>query len=115
MPFLVFLLVLASSMPTIAIPDNIAPLDESIKTPPKEFNGVKDIGGLQNTIRLNEGTRHNVYLDKRRKVTVGVGFNLSRKDAGQKFREAGIDVVALATKQASLSHVQIEMLFERVH
>lgn len=74
--------------------------------------GVKDIGKLKNVIRLNEGVRHNVYLDSRRKVTVGVGFNLSRKDAGQKFKEAGIDVVELATKQTSLSHIQIEMLFD---
>lgn len=74
--------------------------------------GVKDIGKLKDVIRLNEGVRHGIYLDKRKKVTVGVGFNLSRKDAGDKFRQAGIDVVALATKKVPLSHTQIEMLFD---
>jgi len=112
MPFWVLALVLVSSVPTIDIPIFNTPLDEAIESSPDEFNGVKDIGGLKNAIRLNEGTRHNVYLDKRRNLTVGVGFNLSRKDAGEKFRQAGIDVVELVVNKAPLSHAQIEMLFE---
>lgn len=146
----VLTLVLASSMPTIAIPqikdesrttlarhENTitterdqeffvetgegmlleGPFDTSrealIRSQARSLEfGVKDIQGLKNAIRLNEGTRHGIYLDKRKKVTVGVGFNLSRKDAGDKFRQAGIDVVELITKKIPLSHTQIEMLFD---
>jgi len=97
-------------MPTISIPTT--PPTLPFQLIPKEFNDVKDIGGLKNTVRLNEGTRHNVYLDSRKRLTVGIGFNLSRKDAGEKFRQAGIDIVELVTKKVPLSHTQIDKLFE---
>jgi len=139
--FLVLALVLVSSMPTIAIPHiddeskrkrdeladrlpqfrpfssapgNIAPIEPYsflMQTYLDRFN-VKNLGGLKNTIRLNEGVRHNVYLDSRKNPTVGVGFNLSRKDAGEKFRQANIDVVELVANKVPLSNTQIENLFD---
>jgi len=94
------------------LPKSLLPPDVEIETSPKEFNDVKDISVLQNLIRLNEGIRYSVYLDNRGNPTVGIGFNLSRKDAGEKFRQAGIDVVELVANKKPLSHLQIETLFD---
>ena len=81
------------------------------KTRSVEFK-VKDIGKLKDVIRLNEGVRHNVYLDKRKNLTVGVGFNLNRSDLVDKFDKAGIDVAELIVNKKPLTNTQIDMLFD---
>ncbi len=148
----VLTLVLASSMPTIAIPDIkdeskiILAKHERTVTTEKEGqhfvessvepgkilegpfdtarealirskvrsveHGVKDIGGLKNVIRFNEGVRHSVYLDILGKLNIGVGFNLNRSDLVDKFEQAGIDVAEVLVNHVPLSSIQIDMLFD---
>lgn len=75
------------------------------------FN-VKNLGALKSTIRLNEGVRHSIYRDKFGHFTIGVGFTLRRKDAGEKFRQIGANIVEIAQGKATLSPSQIDNLLD---
>ncbi len=74
--------------------------------------GVKDVGGLKNSIRLNEGIRHSVYKDSVGVFTIGIGFNLTRSDAAKKLEQIDASLVDVTINRTPLSSVQIEMLLD---
>ena len=101
---LVFLaLVLDSSMVTVPIPPQKP-------SPPVVGMVIKDLGALRNDIRFNEGVRHSIYRDKFGHFTIGVGFALRRSDAGEKFRQIGVNIVEIAQRRETLSSNQIDHL-----
>lgn len=60
----------------------------------------------------HEGKRSKVYLDTEKIPTIGVGFNLNRRDAKQRVETLGIDFAKLRSGSIELSDRQIESLLE---
>jgi len=61
-------------------------------------------------IELGEGRRHNVYTDTAGHKTIGVGFNLDRKDARRRIAMLGLDYDQVRSGEDSLSDEEIDTL-----
>lgn len=68
---------------------------------------------LKSLIEKNEGKKNSVYKDSRGIPTVGIGFNLTRKDAPQKLKDVGANYTKVRNGTHALSDEQIYMLFDR--
>lgn len=64
-------------------------------------------------IKRHEGIRNKVYLDTENNPTIGVGFNLNRKDAKQKIESLGANYDDILNGKESLNNNQIETLFRQ--
>jgi len=62
-------------------------------------------------IKRHEGVRDTVYMDSEGNATIGVGFNLYRKDAKDKIKLLGLDYGYVLAGKTSLTDQQIEQLF----
>jgi len=73
--------------------------------------GVLDPEHVRDVIRTEESVRYRVYKDKLNHPTVGIGFNMKRKDARDKFKAIGADYDAVRYKNRPLTQNQVEHLF----
>jgi len=69
------------------------------------YNEVKAL------IQSHEGIRPMAYLDSRKILTVGIGFNMERPDAREIFKQLNIDYDKVRNKQIPLTNEQIVLLF----
>jgi len=61
-------------------------------------------------VKQHEGVKPKKYLDSRGIPTVGVGFNLKRKDADQKLKSVGANPIKVKQGKQALNNNQIETL-----
>jgi lysozyme len=61
-------------------------------------------------IKEHEGVKPKKYIDSRGIPTVGVGFNLKRKDADQKLKAVGANPIKIKQGKQALNDKQIETL-----
>jgi len=61
-------------------------------------------------VKQHEGVKSKKYIDSRGIPTVGVGFNLKRKDADQKLKSVGANPTKVKQGKQALNNKQIETL-----
>ena len=61
-------------------------------------------------VKQHEGVKPKKYLDSRGIPTVGVGFNLKRKDADQKLKSVGANPIKVKQGKQALTQKQIDAL-----
>lgn len=71
-----------------------------------------DMVALRAMISRHEGRKARAYEDSKDILTVGVGFNLARPDAGGAIAALGVDYGALCTGAVELSESQIDQLLD---
>ena len=71
-----------------------------------------DMDRMKEQLILHEGYRTHTYRDSKGIPTVGVGFNLSRKDARYLLTEAGADYDSVLAGNNELTDDQIQFLLE---
>lgn len=71
-----------------------------------------DMVALRAMISRHEGRKARAYEDSKSILTVGVGFNLARPDAGGAIAALGVDYEALCTRTVELSESQIDQLLD---
>lgn len=67
---------------------------------------------LKKMLIRHEGYKTNMYLDSRKIPTIGVGFNLQRKDAPKLLSQIGLDYNKVVRGQQKLTSEQIDTLLE---
>ena len=67
--------------------------------------------GASVLIAEHEGKRNEVYLDSLGIPTIGIGFNLQRKDARAKLKAVGADIDAVIAGEETLTDEQVSALF----
>jgi GH24 family phage-related lysozyme (muramidase) len=80
-----------------------------------ELSKTKDITNdkqLFKQISIHEGVRNTVYKDTKGIPTIGVGFNLTRKDAREKVEALGVDYDKVRAGKESLTEDQIFELYK---
>ncbi|NKB22023.1 MAG: glycoside hydrolase family protein [Alphaproteobacteria bacterium] len=87
----------------MAIPGN---LDDSLES----FASNPDLGSLKFCVERNEARRHRAYFDSENIPTVGIGFNLKRRDARDKIEAFGLDYDQVCNQQLELTDEQIDSL-----
>ena len=73
---------------------------------------MADIETIRRYITFNEGKRNEVYNDSLGIPTIGVGFNLQRRDAAPKIESFGLSYESVLLGQVSLSDTQIATLLD---
>ena len=90
--------------------------EKSITTEIKEATSFFEILTVPNEakdlIKKHEGIRDKVYHDTEGIPTIGVGFNLYRKDAVSRISSLGLNYQSVLDGETSLTDRQIENLFE---
>lgn len=71
-----------------------------------------DMGKLSDFIKYWEGVRYKAYKDSRGIPTVGVGFNLTRRDAPSELKKVGADYNKII-KGGSLTDEQVNALLKK--
>lgn len=83
----------------------------------KISNGYEDIiNSLSERIKKHEGVKNKVYMDTVKDPpipTIGVGFNLNRKDAPEKIKALGLDYDLVKSGKKTLTPVQIDHLLKQ--
>lgn len=87
----------------MAIPRNPDGSLESFTTNP-------DLESLKFCVERNEARRHRTYFDSEHIPTVGIGFNLKRRDARDRIEALGVDYDQLCNQQIELTDDQIDSL-----
>jgi len=84
--------------------------------PPGIIQQVKDtkitFDDVLALIKKHEGQKNSVYIDTVGKRTIGVGFNLERKDAPSIMKQIGADYNKILSGEQSLNDNQIKELFQ---
>jgi hypothetical protein len=84
--------------------------------PPGIIQQVKDtkitFDDVLALIKKHEGQKNSVYTDTVGKRTIGVGFNLERKDAPSIIKQIGADYNKVLSGEQSLTDNQIKELFQ---
>ena len=75
-------------------------------------SAVLDREKLKMQLVIHEGKQAKVYKDTEGILTVGVGFNLRRRDAKQKIEALNVDFEKLKSGRESLTDHQIDQLLE---
>ena len=70
------------------------------------------VGDLIPMLRQNEGINHSVYVDTTGNKTIGVGFNLERRDARSKISQVGANFDAVYNGQQALNDQQVDRLLQ---
>jgi lysozyme len=78
------------------------------ETPTESFN-MEEVASM---IERHEGRRHRRYLDTKGIPTIGVGFNLIRRDAIAKMRSLGANYMDIVNGRTTLNDEQIDSLFD---
>jgi len=68
------------------------------------------ITSILDRVKKHEGVRFQKYVDSRGIPTVGVGFNLKRKDAGEKLKAIGANPIKVKNGSQKLTQKQIDAL-----
>jgi len=87
----------------MAIPRHV---DGSLET----FANNPDLTSLKYCVERNEARRHRAYFDSENNPTIGIGFNLRRKDARQKIEALGVNYDQACNQQIELTDDQIDTL-----
>lgn len=102
-------------VPTVARRDTpITPREATAMDVAKLEQGVREPQYVRDIIKFEEGVHPRVYLDTKwsKKPTIGVGFNMNRKSAREKFKTIGADYGLVRHKNIPLTKDQIEHLFD---
>lgn len=78
------------------------------KAPPPPPDPI--ITAIKDRVIKHEGSKPTKYLDSRKIPTIGVGFNLTRKDADTKLKKVGANPAKIKAGKASLTQEQINAL-----
>ncbi len=76
----------------------------------ESFNNNPDLVSLKFCVERNEARRHRTYFDSENIPTVGIGFNLKRRDVRGKIEARGVDYDQLCNQQLELTDEQIDIL-----
>jgi lysozyme len=82
----------------------------SVNQPPSPVVPGDIIKQIIPRVKQHEGIKAKKYLDSRGIPTVGVGFNLRRKDADQKLKSVGANPIKVKEGKQALTDKQIETL-----
>lgn len=80
----------------------------SYEAPPPPKDAV--IKSIKDRVVKHEGVRSKKYVDSRKIPTIGVGFNLARKDADTILRKVGANPAKIKAGKAELTKQQIDSL-----
>lgn len=82
----------------------------SVSLPPKFYPSEDVIKEIIPRVKQHEGVKPKKYLDSKGIPTVGVGFNLNRKDADQKLKSVGANPAKVKKGIQALTVNQIDKL-----
>jgi len=71
-----------------------------------------DFDKLYRQLEQHEGKRAKVYQDTKKIPTIGIGFNLTRKDAPSRIEALGLDYKKVLAGEQQLNEPQIQSLFK---
>ena len=83
------------------------------KTVKSEVSIDSIINQIMERVIKHEGYKPEVYKDTKGIPTVGVGFNLSRKDSAQRLKSVGADFQAVLSGRQKLTDSQIKSLLKQ--
>lgn len=102
--------------PTITDPNAIEPTvtdPNAIEPTVTDPNTISyDLTKVSEMITRHEGKRNKMYLDTKGIPTVGIGFNLDRKDAKAQLKALGLDYNKVRSGKQLLTNKQIDSLFK---
>lgn len=73
---------------------------------------MKNIRACKAFIEKHEGRKNKMYLDTHGHPTIGVGFNLDKKNSKMILQSLGLKLDQVKTGKTTLTEVQINKLFE---
>lgn len=81
--------------------------------PPKIKNTNNFQIEISEMLKRHEGVRDKVYQDSEDNPTIGIGFNLNRRDAKSRIESLGLNYNNILNGNSSLKHEQIATLFQK--
>jgi GH24 family phage-related lysozyme (muramidase) len=71
------------------------------------------INSIRDRVIKHEGKKYGVYLDSRGIPTIGVGFNLNRKDSTAILKQIGVNPVKIKSGEHKLNDQQVNKLLDQ--
>lgn len=67
----------------------------------------------EESIKLHEGIKYQIYRDSRKNLSIGIGMNLERSDADTRLKEIGANPKLIRSGKEKLNDSQIQILFKK--